>query len=136
MKMMKVGIILALILSISVLSYAASNLSPASRDTSGSRPWVKHADIKGTSDKIDRGVRRLLFGWTEIPKAIVKTTNETGNPIWGITGGTAKGLAKAFPRTISGASDLIGVTIVNPDKPPVSPDPIDLGGTTKAGKVK
>lgn len=49
--------------------------------------------------------KKVLFGWVEIPKSIVETTRESRNPLWGLTGGAVKGMAKAFPRTISGYSE-------------------------------
>ena len=127
MKISKIGIIFLLIMSVAFLSYAAtSNVTVGQKGGGSSRPWVKSADVKGTSDKIERGVTRLLLGWTEIPKSIVSTTKESRNPFWGITGGTLKGIGKPFPKPVSGASDLVGIPIVNPTNPPVSPAPIGV----------
>ncbi len=125
----KIGIIFLLIMGVAFLSYAAtttSNVAVGNKGGGSTKAWVKTADVKGTSDKIDRGVRRLLLGWTEIPKSIVSTTKESRNPLWGITGGALKGIGKAFPKTVSGAADLIGVPIVNPTKTPISPAPIGV----------
>ena len=80
-KISKIGIIFLLIMSVAFLSYAAtSNVTVGQKGGGSSRPWVKSADVKGTSDKIERGVTRLLLGWTEIPKSIVSTTKESRNP--------------------------------------------------------
>jgi putative exosortase-associated protein (TIGR04073 family) len=61
----------------------------------------------GAADKAQRGINNMLFGWTDIPKSIFEVTRDSGNPVYGLTGGTLKGVGKAFPRTVSGISDVL-----------------------------
>lgn len=61
----------------------------------------------GPAAKANRGVKNILFGWTDIPKSIIEVTRDSGNPVFGLTGGTLKGVGKAFPRTVSGISDVL-----------------------------
>jgi len=69
-------------------------------------------------DKFARGVKNVLFGWTEAPKRIVDITKETKNPIWGLLAGGFQGTLKALARTISGVSDIVTAPIT-PDKGPL-----------------
>ena len=54
-----------------------------------------------------QGAKNALLGWMEIPKSIVTVTNESKNPLTGLTRGTLKGIVKAFPKTISGMASAI-----------------------------
>lgn len=65
--------------------------------------------------KAERGVKNLLFGWTEIPKRMVDITKESNNPFWGIVAGAYQGTLKAFARTSSGIVD-VATAPVQPDK--------------------
>jgi putative exosortase-associated protein (TIGR04073 family) len=67
--------------------------------------------------KAERGVKNILFGWTDIPKSIIDVTRDSKNPLWGLTGGTLKGVGKAFPRTISGIADVVTFPFSPKDKP-------------------
>lgn len=49
----------------------------------------------------------MFLGWTDIPKSIIEVTKETKNPLWGLTGGTLKGIGKAFPKTVSGTANVV-----------------------------
>jgi putative exosortase-associated protein (TIGR04073 family) len=120
MKIIKLAIITILALSITGLAYAeVQNISPANK---GGK-FEKSAALQHKPGmKAERGFKNLLFGWTEIPKSIIQVTKESKNPVWGITGGTLKGFGKAFPRTISGAADVISFPIGDYDKMPVKPD--------------
>ncbi len=130
MNIVKIGLIIVLVMSVATLSYAASNVTPATGGAKSERtPWVKHADVKGASDKVDRGLRGVLFCWTAIPKSIVDTTKETKNPILGLTVGTWTGLRKMLPKAASGAADLASLAKQDPTKPLISPD--EMQGATK-----
>ncbi|MFA5145865.1 MAG: exosortase system-associated protein, TIGR04073 family [Candidatus Omnitrophota bacterium] len=125
MKMLKLGLIILMVLCITNLSYGetTSNITPANKgaatgDTSSVRP---------AGAKAERGIKNILFGWTEIPKSIVQVTKDSKNPFWGITGGTLKGLGKAFPRTVSGVADLVSFPIASYDKMPIKPDELNTG---------
>jgi hypothetical protein len=132
MKIVKTGLIILLALGMTVLSYAASNVSPETgKATSERTPWVKHADVKGTSDKVDRGLRGLLFGWTAIPKSIIETTKESKNPFWGLTAGTWLGITKAVPKTVSGTGDMMSLQKKDTTKPLVSSDQMQPAASTK-----
>jgi len=72
--------------------------------------------------KAARGIKNVLFGWTELPKRIVDITQETRNPFWGVFAGTFQGTLKAVARTASGASDVVTAPI-SPEKGPfIQPD--------------
>lgn len=118
MKIFKGALIILLILSMVSFSYAeTTNISPANKGAGTSKPASRGAGMKA-----ERGIKNILFGWTEIPRSIIQVTKDSKNPIWGITGGTLKGLGKAFPRTVSGAADVISFPVADYDKMPVKPD--------------
>ena len=118
MKMMKLALIILMVLSIASLAYAeTTNISPANKGTGGNK-----GASRGAGAKAERGIKNILFGWTEIPKSIIQVTRDSKNPFWGITGGTLKGLGKAFPRTVSGIADTVSFPISDYDKMPVKPD--------------
>lgn len=126
MKIVKMGLIILSAVSITTLSYgAASNITPANK-TGLARTAPLHPRAAAGAAKIERGVHNILFGWTEIPKSIINTTKEKRNPILGITVGTLEGLGKAFPRTISGVSDIVTSPVGDAEKAYVSPAPLDL----------
>jgi putative exosortase-associated protein (TIGR04073 family) len=66
-------------------------------------------------DKAARGVKNILFGWTELPKRVVDITQETNNPFWGVFAGLFQGTLKAMARTASGVSDVVTAPIA-PEK--------------------
>jgi len=70
-------------------------------------------------NKAERGVKNVLFGWTEVPKKIVDITKETRNPLWGALAGTWQGGCDAFARTASGVVDVATCGIKNTEKPMV-----------------
>ena len=73
-------------------------------------------------NKVARGLKNALLGWTEIPKRMVDITNETNDPVWGVFAGTFQGTLKAIARTASGVSDVVTAPI-SPEKGPlISPD--------------
>ena len=123
--MTKIGLIILLVLSMTALSYGAEmNFTPANK--SGMRGTAPlHPRAAAGAAKVERGIQNILFGWTEIPKSIISTTNEKRNPILGITVGTLEGVGKAFPRTISGVSDVVTSPFGDPEKAYVSPEPLD-----------
>jgi putative exosortase-associated protein (TIGR04073 family) len=119
MNIMKIALVALMIFSLTSLSYAdTTNIAPASKESGVSNATPS----RGAGVKLERGVKNILFGWTEIPKAIIQVTKDSKNPIWGLTGGTLKGAGKAFPRTISGAADVISFPIADYDKTPIKPD--------------
>jgi putative exosortase-associated protein (TIGR04073 family) len=99
-------------------------------ETSNFGPTVSSADCKkntasgrdGSKEKAENGIKNVLFGWTDIPRSIIDVTRESCNPVWGIAGGTFKGVGKALPRTVSGISDIMSSAAGNCDKPSVRPD--------------
>jgi len=65
-----------------------------------------------------RGLSNATLGILEIPKGIIKTTNDT-NAIYGLTAGAFLGLINTLGRTSVGTLDLI--TFPLPTKPVVQP---------------
>ena len=118
---MKVLLGLILIAFIAAIAYAeTSNISPAKRCTytNTARDAAKHSG----DSQAERGVKNILFGWTDIPRSIIKTTMDTRNPVWGLAAGTFNGIGKAFPRTVSGISDVMTSPATYFDDMPVQPD--------------
>jgi len=119
MKILRVALIFLMVFAIAGLSYAGtSNISPANKGTGK----AAMPSSRGAGMKAERGIKNILFGWTEIPKSIIQVTRDSKNPFWGLTAGTVKGLGKAFPRTVSGAADLVSFPIADYEKIPVKPD--------------
>jgi|SRR3989338_7023423 len=129
MKIFRLVLIFLVILSITSYSYAKGTEITSGRKTKAQAAEPAKAKAKARhvtqepnmGTKAKRGVGNLLLGWTEIPKSIIQVTKDSRNPIWGITGGTLKGIGKAFPRTVSGAADLVTFPIPDYEKSPVSP---------------
>lgn len=125
----KIFVLIALIaIFITGVAYAEdvrTNITPANTDTiaktSATTPSLAHKP----GMKAERGVKNILFGWTDIPKSIIQVTRDSKNPLWGLTAGTFKGVGKAFPRTVSGIADVVSFPIGDYDKVPVHPDAID-----------
>lgn len=109
-KLFSVAIIILLVLSFAGLSYAAQSSCGDA--------------CKGAMNKAGRGLKNLCLGWTDIPLSIYNTTTDTKNAALGLTVGAWDGFKKAFPRTISGAVDLITFPIPDYEKSPVKPDPL------------
>ncbi len=65
------------------------------------------AQSRDKASRLDRGIKNVAWGWTEIPNSIVTVTRETNNPFLGITVGVIKGVLNAFARTTSGTTDII-----------------------------
>lgn len=80
------------------------------------------------------GVTNIFTSFLEIPKSIIKTTNES-NLVYGIVGGTLKGAVHTIGRFMTGVSDL--ATAPLPTKQVVTPayiwDDFDL--TTSYGDI-
>ena len=118
MKTLKAALIILTVLSIAGLLYAeTSNISPANKGDGKAA-----SSSRGAGMKAERGIKNILFGWTDIPKSIIQVTRDSKNPIWGLMAGTLKGVGKAFPRTISGEADLVSFPIADYEKVPVNPD--------------
>jgi len=99
-KIVKIALVILMVLSFSALSFAETSKA---------------------GEKAERGLKNILFGWTDIPRSIAEVTRDTNNPLWGLTAGTFKGIGKAFPRTVSGISDVATSPITNCDELPVKP---------------
>lgn len=54
-----------------------------------------------------RGAKDALLGWADIPKSVVDVTNESKNPLTGLTRGALKGIIKAFSKTVSGVASVL-----------------------------
>ena len=116
-KLFCVAIIILLAISFAGSSYAA--------DTCGDA-------CKGAMNKAGRGLKNLCLGWTDIPKSMYEETKGTSNPVVSLIVGAWDGFKKAFPRTISGAVDLVTFPIPDYNKSPVSPDPLVEHSVAKA----
>ena len=121
MKLVRIAIIIIIALSMSVLSYAeTSNITPANKSAGVVKGSAAVQGLPGM--KAERGVKNILFGWTDIPRSIIQVTRDTKNPLWGLTAGTFKGIGKAFPRTVSGIADVVSAPMGDYNKTPVKPD--------------
>lgn len=124
MKLKILAIIALIAIFIAGVSYAGSantNITPANK-SAGASVGTKDALAHKPGMKAERGIKNILFGWTDIPKSIIQVTRDSKNPLWGLTGGTLKGIGKAFPRTVSGIADVVSFPIGDYDKLPVHPD--------------
>jgi len=124
MKIGTLALIVLLVMSVACIAYAevTSNVTPANK--SGGKAA---GSSRGAGMKAERGFQNLIFGWTEIPKTVIQVTRDTKNPFWGLTGGTLKGLARAFPRTVSGAADIVSFPLATYEKTPVNPSELGSG---------
>ena len=121
MKIINWALIILIAISMVGLSYAeTTNVSVGNKAAKAGASTDARQCKPGM--KAERGIKNILFGWTEIPKSIIQVTRDTKNPFWGLLGGTIKGFGKAFPRTVSGAADVISFPMANYDKMPVKPD--------------
>jgi len=85
-KLFSVAIIALMLLSIITVSYAAD------------------AQQKGPYNKLERGIRNVSMGWTELPRTVKQATKDKG-PIFGMTFGVLEGIFNTFSRTVSGVFD-------------------------------
>jgi putative exosortase-associated protein (TIGR04073 family) len=122
MKILRLALIILIVVSFAGFACAEvkQNFTPVNK-TTGTKPSTVAKEY-GVGMKAERGVKNLLFGWTEIPKSIIQVTRDSKNPFWGITGGTFKGIGKAFPRTVSGAADIVSAPMGDYNKTPIKPD--------------
>ena len=123
----KISTIFLLILCVTKFSYTAegkSNISVANKASTQAK--AKSEALQHLPGVIaERGFKNVLFGWTDIPCTIIQMTNETKNPLWGLTAGTLKGAGKAFPRTISGVVDVATFPLADYNKSLVNPDELN-----------
>jgi putative exosortase-associated protein (TIGR04073 family) len=84
--------------------------------------------LSGT--KMERGVKNVALGWTEIPKQIVDTSKQS-NVIAGVTVGLVKGVLQAFARTASGAVDVATFPVGAYDRPAIKPSMLEEEAGTK-----
>jgi putative exosortase-associated protein (TIGR04073 family) len=82
-------------------------------------------------DKMHRAAKNTVFGWTEIPKTIVKVTKDSDNPFLGITVGLLKGIGNAFARTTSGVADVVTMPAQGQQEPIVKETMIPVESSTK-----
>jgi putative exosortase-associated protein (TIGR04073 family) len=68
--------------------------------------------------KLASGFSNILLGLAEVPKNVIKTSNEV-NLLFGFTGGVVKGTAHALGRTLSGIVDVVSAPI--PTRPIPNP---------------
>ncbi len=106
-----VRIMLGILLIFSMVSPALAETPDAVRNNAGIQA--------------KRGVNNILFGWTDIPRAIVEATTGTKNPVWGLAAGTFNGIGRAFPRTVSGIADIMTLPVRHCDDLPVKPDELN-----------
>ncbi|MGZ8217033.1 exosortase system-associated protein, TIGR04073 family [Methylomagnum sp.] len=73
---------------------------------------------EAVGQKLGSGFSNLTLGMLEVPKNIISTSNQT-NLLFGITGGTIKGMAHAMGRAFSGIVDIVSAPMGN--KPITNP---------------
>ena len=98
-KLFSVALIVLMFLSIISVSYAAEAK-------------------KGPYNKLERGIRNVSMGWTELPRTVRQTTKEKG-PIFGMTFGVLEGVFNTFSRTVSGIFDTATAPIGTYNEPAV-----------------
>lgn len=99
-KMFSVLLVVCMILSLTSIVFAAA--SP------------------NVDEKVNRGSKNLLLGWTDIPKNIVDTSKRDKNIAAPVIG-TVKGFFQAVARTVSGAVDIVTSPIGKAEKPAINP---------------
>lgn len=106
---------LALVLAL--VSWVAAT-SPAATVDTEDQP-VRHNALR----KLCRGCANLLFGITELPHQIIKTTTDQGGAA-GCTYGVGKGLARFVARELVGAYEVISFPVPYPRgyKPVMKPE--------------
>jgi putative exosortase-associated protein (TIGR04073 family) len=102
-----------------------TNITPANKETIANAAATTPSLAHKPGMKAERGIKNILFGWTDIPKSVIQVTRDSKNPIWGLTAGTLKGVGKAFPRTVSGVADVVSFPMGDYDKVPVHPDELN-----------
>ncbi|MFH1867474.1 MAG: exosortase system-associated protein, TIGR04073 family [Candidatus Omnitrophota bacterium] len=70
-------------------------------------------EAENAGEKLADGVKDTATGWTEVPKEMVETSEET-NVVEGVTVGTIKGAGKAVVKTAKGV--VKAATFIVPDK--------------------
>lgn len=93
-------------------------LSAAALLCTGSGALAEDSYGKTIGLKAGSGFSNILFGLLEVPKNIIKTSNDY-NLLFGVTGGTVKGTAHALGRMMSGLVDV--VTFPVPTRPITTP---------------
>ena len=94
-------------------------LSTAALLATGSVAVAEEGDYAKTIKlKAASGLSNVTMGILEVPKNIIKTSNEV-NLLFGVTGGTVKGTAHALGRILSGIADI--ATFPVPTKPISTP---------------
>lgn len=106
------------------ISAAEKKINPESEQTYSARMGWKALD----------GFANINTALMEIPKNIIKTTNES-NIVLGFIGGTVKGILNTMGRVTAGVADLVTFPIVT--KPIVSPGHVweDFDAETTYGQI-
>ncbi|HPM43629.1 MAG TPA: hypothetical protein PLV52_07340 [Candidatus Omnitrophota bacterium] len=95
MRLEKIAILISLAI------FTASNLSAQDAST------AINTDNKTKKEEFSQGAKDAILGWTEIPKSVVQVTNESKNPLTGLTRGALKGITRAFSKTVSGIAHAV-----------------------------
>jgi putative exosortase-associated protein (TIGR04073 family) len=133
MRMISISLIALFIIGLAGDSFAATtNITPA-RGGAGMASTKSKVGVAACA-KIERGLAKIAVAATEVPKAIIDTTKETKNPIWGLTGGALKGTSRAFPKAVSGAYDLATFPASGENIPEVSTEPLAKEGVKEPQK--
>jgi len=93
--------------------------------------FVIKTSAKDAGDKLAGGVKDTATGWAEVPKEMVKTSEET-NVIEGVTVGTVKGAGEAVTKTTKGA--VKAATFYIPDEDETLKEKPAKAGTEKLGQ--
>jgi putative exosortase-associated protein (TIGR04073 family) len=109
------------IIFMSSVSCAPAQEAPLAKDSPAQGRESSPAGLKA-----ERGIKNILFGWTEIPKSVLQVTQEMKNPFLGVMGGMLKGISRAYPKTISGVVDVATFPITDYEKLRVKDDEIPI----------
>jgi len=121
-KVRVIPILLVVLLTSSMSRAETSNITPGNRNVLSKEKICASQTRQDT--KFGSGIKNTLFGWMEIPESIQEVTNDTKNPLWGLTAGTLKGVGKALPRTVYGISNIVSFPIDNQSESTARPDEI------------
>lgn len=113
-KLLAIFLTVIFISSVTISALAADIPAPEKKSAT-------YDPTAGPNQKLERGFKNAVFGWTEIPKRIVDKT-KASNPIKGVLVGIFHGTCKAFARTISGVSEVLTFPVGKYDKPAILPD--------------
>lgn len=84
---------------IAIIVLAVSFITPAVAEEAAKK---EAAETESAGEKLAEGIEETATGWTEVPKEVAETSEET-NPVEGVTVGAVKGAGKAVVKTTEGA---------------------------------